>query len=70
MNLTLKEKYLTDQEGNKIAVVLDIDTYQKLLDDLDELYCEKGYEQGLKETNEDMKKGDYMNFDAYIKNPQ
>lgn len=70
MNLTLKEKYLTDQEGNKIAVVLDIETYQKLLDELDELYCEKGYEQGLKETNEDMKKGDYMNFDEYIKNPQ
>lgn len=68
MNVTLKEKYLTDQEGNKIAVVLDIETYQKLLDELDELYCEKGYEQGLKETNEEIKKGDYMNFDEYIKN--
>ncbi len=36
MTIKLNEKYLTDQEGNKIAVVLDIQTYQQLLEELNQ----------------------------------
>lgn len=36
MTTKLSEKYLTDQEGNKIAVVLDIETYQQLLEELNQ----------------------------------
>lgn len=70
MKTQLAEKYLTDQEGNKIAVVLEIESYQKLLDELDELYCEKGYEQAIKETNEDIEQKDYISLDEYLKNCQ
>jgi hypothetical protein len=44
------EQYLTDADSNKIAIVIDIATYQKMLDELDEFYCLKGYEQAIAET--------------------
>ena len=35
MVTNLQEKFLTDEKGNRIAVVLDIAVYEKLLEDLD-----------------------------------
>ncbi|NKB18491.1 MAG: hypothetical protein HC770_11425 [Pseudanabaena sp. CRU_2_10] len=60
------EQYLTDADGNKIAVVIDIATYQKMLDDLDELYCLKGYEQAVVETDPEIASGDYTTLDQYL----
>jgi len=37
MNLRLKEKFLTDKKGHKEAVVLDVRTYEELLEDLEDL---------------------------------
>lgn len=37
MNLKLKEKYLTDKNGHKEAVVLDVRKYEGLLEDLEDL---------------------------------
>jgi PHD/YefM family antitoxin component YafN of YafNO toxin-antitoxin module len=66
MKTELAERYLIDQEGKKIAVVLDLETYQQLLDELDELRCEKGYEQAVKETTIEIEQGDYLTLDEYI----
>ena len=70
MKTELVERYLTDKEGNKIAVVLDIETYQNLLDELDELSCEKGYEQAVIETNTEIEREDYITLDEYITSRQ
>ncbi len=64
--LILDEQYLTDKKGNRIAVVLDIQTYTRLLDELDELRCQKGYEQAVKETNLEIESGDYITLDEYL----
>lgn len=37
MNLKLKERYLTDEKGHKEAVVLDVRTFEELLEDLEDL---------------------------------
>ncbi|MBI5400363.1 hypothetical protein HZB07_07175 [Candidatus Saganbacteria bacterium] len=34
----LKERYLTDKNGHKEAVVLDVGTYEELLENLEDLY--------------------------------
>ena len=34
---TFNKKYLVDGEGQRIAVLLDIEEYQKMLDELEEL---------------------------------
>jgi hypothetical protein len=68
MNLELDKQYLTDVNGNRIAVVLDINTYQKLLDELDEYYCLKGYEQAVTETEPEIMSGDYLTLEQYLTN--
>ena len=37
MDTTLKEQYLIDAEGNKTAIVLPIEQYEQLLEDLHDL---------------------------------
>lgn len=70
MKTELFERYLTDKEGNKIAVVLDIATYENLLDELDELSCEKGYEEAVIETNTEIEEGNYLTLDEYVASRQ
>lgn len=40
----LKERYLVDEAGNRVAVVLDIQEYAKLLDALEELEAIQAYD--------------------------
>lgn len=34
--IAIKERYLTDDQGNRVAVVLDLETYHQLLDALED----------------------------------
>ena len=65
VNSSSKEQFLIDPQGNTIAVVLDIQTYQKILEDLDEYYCQKAYDQAVIETNQEIAQGDYLSLDEY-----
>jgi len=47
-------------------VVLDIAVYEKLLGDLDEFYCEKAYEQAVKETELEIASGDYLTLEKFV----
>lgn len=42
--MQLKEKYITDQQGNRIGVLLDIEEYQQLLEQLEELEAIQAYD--------------------------
>lgn len=47
--LTLKERYLTDDSGNRVAVVLDLADYERLIDvleDYKDLSTVRAYEAG------------------------
>ncbi len=39
------ERYLIDESGKRIGVVLDIKRYEKMLDELDELDAIRGYDE-------------------------
>ena len=39
-----KEKYMVDKDGNRIGVVLDIEAYNKILEDLEELESIRAYD--------------------------
>jgi len=39
-----KERYVVDEQGNRISVVLDIADYQELLNQLEELECIRAYD--------------------------
>jgi hypothetical protein len=43
--ITLKERYMIDDQGNRVGVVLDMADYQKLLDELEELESLRAYDR-------------------------
>jgi hypothetical protein len=40
----LKERYVVDDQGNRVSVVLDITDYHKLLEELEELESIRAYD--------------------------
>ena len=40
-----EERYLVDKNGNRVSIVLDIEAYQKLLADLEELESIRAFDQ-------------------------
>ena len=66
MQTSQPEKFITDDQGNRIAVVLEISVYEKLLDDLDEFYCAKAYEDAVLETDVEIKTGNYTTLDDFL----
>jgi hypothetical protein len=42
--LKLKGRYVVDEQGNRISVVLDIADYQELLEELEELESIRAYD--------------------------
>jgi PHD/YefM family antitoxin component YafN of YafNO toxin-antitoxin module len=42
-----KEKYVTDSQGNRVAVLLDVEEYQRLLDALEELESIRAYDAAV-----------------------
>jgi hypothetical protein len=38
MNLKLKEKYILNEKGKKESVILNLKTYEELVEDLEDLY--------------------------------
>ena len=41
----MKTQYVTDDHGKKVAVILPVKDYEKLMDELDELECIKAYDK-------------------------
>ena len=64
--LQLQEQYITNAQGDRIAVILDITAYQKLLNEMDEFLCWKGYQQALEETDLEIANGDFVTLDHYL----
>lgn len=52
--MELREKYITDAQGNRIGVLLDIEEYQKLLEELDELDAIRAYDHAVKSDEEEI----------------
>ena len=42
-----KEKYVTDDQGNRIAVLLEVEEYRRLLDALEELESIRAYDSAV-----------------------
>ena len=49
----MKARYLTDDEGNKVSVVIPLDEYKQMLADLEELEDIATYEEAKARTEEE-----------------
>jgi hypothetical protein len=45
MSVDLKERYVVDETGNRVAVLIDIEEYQKVLEALEELESINAYDE-------------------------
>ncbi len=52
--MQLKEKYVTDHLGNRIGVFLDIEEYQKLLEDIEELETIRAYDNAISSDDDEI----------------
>ncbi len=41
---TFKERYIVNEKGDRVGVILDIADYQHLLEELEELECIRAYD--------------------------
>lgn len=60
------KKYITDVKGNKTAVILDLKTYEQLVEEIDELNCALGYDHAKKENAKDIANGNVTTLDKFI----
>lgn len=59
--MTLHPQYITDEEGKKISVVLPMDEFEQIMEDLDELEDIRLYDEAKKDDQP------YDSFDEYVK---
>lgn len=57
-----KKQYITDDEGNKVAVILPIKKYKKMLEDLEMKEDVAFYDKAKAEDD-----GERIDFDDYVK---
>ena len=50
--MTSKERYLVDESGNRVGVLLDIKDYEKLLEELEELDSIRAYDAAKASADE------------------
>lgn len=62
MTVNLKERYVVDESGNRVAVLIGMDEYQVLLDALEELDSINAYDEATAANDE------AIPFDEAIKN--
>ncbi len=48
----MKTQFITDNQGKKVAVVLSMDKYQQMLDNLEEMECVKAYDKSKQQEQE------------------
>lgn len=52
MTVDLKERFVVDESGNRVAVLIDIDEYQRVLEALEELESINAFDEAKASNDE------------------
>jgi len=52
--VAMRERYVTDENGRRVGVLLDIADYQRLLEELEELACIRAYDAAKASGDEEI----------------
>jgi hypothetical protein len=58
---------VVNENGERLAVILDYETYTAIEEELDDLYCQLGYNQAKLIVDKEIESGSYSWFDDFIK---
>ena len=50
--VTMQEQYLTDREGKRVGVVLDLEQFQQIIEELEELEDIRAYDAAMASGDE------------------
>ena len=58
-------QYVVDAEGNRVAVMLDIATYERLLEAAEETECVRAYDAAKPGVEAEMQAGEFTTLEEY-----
>lgn len=61
-----RRRYITDQTGKRVGVILNIKTFEQIEDELDELACIRAYDNAKPETDAAIRRGDFVTLDEIL----
>ncbi len=64
------KQFVVDEDGKRIAVVLDLATYRKFLEAVEELEDIRAYDEVKDKVREELSAGEYVTLKDYMKNRQ
>ena len=64
--LPVNPQYVVDANGQKIAVLIDIQTYKKMIEVLEDIDDVKAYDDRINIVQDEIKSGSYLTLDEYI----
>ncbi len=67
MDALKNKRYITNLKGETTDVILDLKTFEKIQDDLEELYLIKEYDKAVKKTSGEFKKGEFSSWEDFLK---
>lgn len=59
-------KYIVDSKGKRTGVVLDVKTYEEILELIDDYYCTKAYDESKPIVDKEIAQGDFSTIDALL----
>ena len=61
-----KRQYITDPRGNRVGVVLDVKTFERIEEELDELASIRAYDRAKPATDAAIRRGDFVTIEEYL----
>lgn len=59
-------QYVVNKDGERTAVILDIEAFEEMLEIIDDYYCTKAYDESKPKVDAEIKRGDYSTLDEFL----
>jgi PHD/YefM family antitoxin component YafN of YafNO toxin-antitoxin module len=64
------KQFIVDDKGKQVAVVLDLATYEKFLEAIEELEDIRAYDEAKDRVRDELQTGEYVTLKEYMKTRQ
>ena len=59
-------KYIVNSKGKRTSVILDVKTYEEILDLLDDYFCTKVYDEAKPIVEDEIARGEFSTLDNFL----
>ncbi len=65
--MNIKEKYIVNEKGEKTGVVLDMKTYEWMLDIIDTYFCDRAALKAARTAQKEIARGEFTTLNEFMK---